>query len=807
MDLSVRHPGVAAFLLSFFAASRFVEGCPVRHRVNGPFTAGVSALALAVFVAVMQAQAPPAVQSPAGPGQGAGGRGGRGGTPAVTGPWSDKTLSPDRRAELLVAEMTLDEKITLLHGGGYGGGVPAAPTTPVTESNGGAGFVSAVPRLGIPAIQMADAAYGVTRGSARGRYSTPLPSDVMAASAWSTALSCEYGGLIGQELKDQGYSMSLAGGVNIARDPRNGRIFEYKGEDPILAGTLVGQEMKCLQSKGVLGDIKHYALNDQETGRNIGNVVLDKRSMRETDLLAFEIGIRDGDIAGVMCSYNKVNGDWACENRYLLDDVLKKSIGHKGFVVSDWGATHSTVKAALAGLEIEEPGSSYFGDALKTAVENGDVPMARLDDMVTRVLRSMFAVGLFDRPTETQVPDIFAGLDVAQRVAERGIVLLKNDANLLPLNQATIKSIAVIGSHADKGVLSGGGSAQVNSPGGNAVPPPPQAQDGGRGGFGGRGGSTWFPSAPLAAIRAKAPNAKVQFDDGTNPAAAAKLAKASDVAVVFVNQPASEGRDISLTLPDDQDALVAAVAAANPRTIVVGETGGTFLMPWVDRAGAILEAWYPGIRGGEAIANVLFGDVNPSGKLPLTFAKSEADLPHATVFAPPPTPAPAPAAGAPAVGRGRGRGAMAPFDIPYTEGLLVGYKWFDAKDKTPLFPFGYGLSYTTYAYSKLDATAGQTPAVTFTLRNTGRLAGTEIAQVYATLPASTGEPPRRLVAWAPVNLKAGESKSITLRIDPLYLSIFDEGRDAWQLAPGDYTFWVGGSSRSLPLSAKVTLGG
>ena len=745
-----------------------------------------------VFVALLPAGA-----------QGQGGRGGRGQTPAVTGPWSDKALSPDQRADLLVQAMTLDEKITLLHGGGFGFGGPggAAPApSGATQSNGGAGFVQAVPRLGIPAIQMADAAYGVTRGAGRGRYSTPLPNNVSAASTWDLKQACDYGALIGQELKDQGYTMSLGGGVNITRDPHNGRNFEYLGEDPILAGKLVGQTMKCLQAKGIVGDIKHYALNDQETGRNIGNVLLDKRSMRETDLLAFEIGIRDGDIAGVMCSYNKVNGDWACENSYLLNDVLKKSFGHKGFVLSDWGATHTTVKAVLAGLDMEQPGSQYFGDALKKAVESGEVPMARLNDMAKRILRAMFAVGQFDNRPQTRVPDVFAGLEVAQKVAERGSVLLKNN-NALPLNAAGVKSIAVIGSHADLGVISGGGSAQVESPGGNAVAPPPPPAGQQQGGFGGRGGSTWFPSSPLKAIRAKVPNARVQYNEGTDPGAAAALAKASEIAIVFVNQPASEGRDLSLTLPDGQDKLVAAVAAANPRTIVVAETGGPILMPWVDQVSAVLEAWFPGIRGGEAIANLLFGDVNPSGKLVFSFAKNEADLPHAAVFGPPAATSPAPQGGAP----GFGRGNAAPFDIPYTEGLLVGYKWFDARDKVPMFAFGHGLSYTAYAYSGLKTVAGKEPKVSFTVRNTGKRAGIEIAQVYATLPAGANEPPRRLVAWEPVELRAGESKTVTLAIDPLHLSIFNVDRDAWQLLPGEYKFWVGGSSRNLPLSETAKI--
>ena len=618
--------------------------------------------------------------------------------------------------------MTLDEKITLLHGGGGFGAQQQGGAAAV--SNGGAGFAAGIPRLGIPSIQMADAAVGVTRGAARSRYSTPLPNAVSEASSWDTQLACEYGGLIGQELRDQGYSMSLGGGVNIAREPRNGRIFEYKGEDPILAGKLVGQEMKCLQSKGIIGDIKHYAANDQETGRQIGNVILDKRTLRETDLLAFEIGLKDGDIQGVMCSYNKINGDWACENQYLLSDVLKKAWGHKGFVLSDWGGTHSVTKAALAGLDMEQPGSGNFGDRLKDAVQKGEVPQARLDDMVKRILRAQFAVGQYDDRPQTKVVDVFHGLEVAQRIAERGTVLLKND-NQLPLNRTAVKSIALIGSHADVGVLSGGGSAQVDPPGGNAVPPPPgEAGRGGRGGgFGGR--PVWYPSSPLKAISAKAPSAKVQFNDGADVAAAAALAKTSEVAIVFVNQPTSEGRDFSLTLPDDQDKLVAAVAAANPHTIVILETGGVVNLPWVDSVSAVMAAWYPGIRGAEAIANILFGDVDPSGKTVLSFPRSESDLPHAQPFGPPAASSPAPEGGAPGFGRN-----VPPFDMAYSEGLKVGYKWYDAEDKQPLFAFGHGLSYSTFTYSNLKILPGKQPVVGFIVRNTGGRPGIEVAQVY-----------------------------------------------------------------------------
>jgi beta-glucosidase len=510
--------------------------------------------------------------------------------------------------------------------------------------------------------------------------------------------------------------MSLGGGVNLMREPRNGRLFEYMGEDPILAGKLVGSEMKCLQAKGLIGDIKHYALNDQETGRNIGNAILDKRSMRETDLLAFEIGVKEGDIQAVMCSYNKINGDWACENSYLLNDVLKKAIGFKGFVLSDWGGTHSTTKAALAGLDMEQPGGAYFGDALKQAVEKGEVPMSRLDDMVKRILRAQFATGQFDLTTQRKVVDVYKGFEVAQRVAERGTVLLKNANGQLPLSKS-VKSIAIIGSHADVAVLSGAGSGQVDPPGGNAVPPP-LGQETGRGGGFGRV-PVWFPSSPMKAILAKAPAAKVHFDEGADPAKAAALAKASDVAIVFVNQHTSEGRDFNLTLPDNQDKLVEAVSAANPKTIVVLETGGPVSMPWADKASAILSAWYPGIRGGEAIANILFGDVNPSGKTVLSFARSEADWPYARPFGPPEATSPAPQGGTPAFGRN-----LPPFDVPYTkEGLKVGYKWFDAEDKLPLFPFGHGLSYTTFAYSGLKVVPGKDTQVTFTVKNTGGAPG------------------------------------------------------------------------------------
>jgi beta-glucosidase len=739
---------------------------------------------------------------------------GQGANAAPAGPWMDKNMPPDQRADLVIAKMTLDQKIQLVHGGSGGFGAPGGGPAQPNRSNGGAGWIPGIPELGIPDINMADSAVGVTRGAARSRYSTLLPSSLGLAATWDLSAAHLYGSVIGRELRDQGYNMSIGGGVDITREPRNGRNFEYAGEDPVLAGKTVGRLMKGVQDQHIMGDLKHYALNDQETGRNIGNVILDNRTMRETDLLAFEIAYLESQAAGVMCSYNKVNGDYACENDYLLNQVLKKGFGFLGWVLSDWGGTHSTVKAALNGLDQEMPGSGYFGDALKKAVQSGEVPMARLDDMVHRILRSMFAVGVIDYPPAQQVVDVFRGIEDAQQIAEKSIVLLKNASNQLPLNAATVKSIAVIGAHSDVGVPSGGGSAQVNPPGGNAVPAPPRGAGAAQvsGGAGAIGNSVYFPSSPLEAIRAKVPAARVEYNEGSDPVAAASLAKACEVAIVFVVQPMSEGRDpATLSLPGNQDDLVSAVAAANRHTIVVLETGGPVSMPWINNINAALAAWLPGIGGAPAIANILFGSVNPSGKLPVTFARSEKDLPHPEIpgmaLAAQGAAARGAAAGG-AAGGGGGRGGLPPFDIPYTEGLKVGYKWFEAENKQPLFPFGFGLSYTTYAYLGLTASvSGKDVTVTFSIKNTGKRAGAEIAQIYASLPAGTGEPPKRLVAFERVELAPGETKSVSVKLDPWFLSIFNAEKNAWELVPGDYKVLIGGSSQATTLTRAIKIGG
>lgn len=714
-------------------------------------------------------------------------------------PWMNTSLSPDARADLLLEQMTLSQKIQLLHESTAvyrRGGWQYVP-----EALGGDGYVPGIPPLGIPDLQLVGAGLGVTNSGRglKGR-STALPSSLAETATWDPKIAYEFGAVIGKETRDEGFNVSLGGGIDLARDPRCGRNFEYHGEDPILAGKITARELRAIQDQGIVATIKHYALNDQDAGRlrwlsptlhvrqSSGRYWvssnLDVRSMRETDLLAFEIGIKESGVGAVMCSYNRVNGVYACQNSYLLNDVLKNDWGFKGWVMSDWGATHSTVEAVLSGLDQEFYTSRYFAGALKEAVNSDLVPISRIDDMVHRILRTMFAFGVIDNPPVVKPIDAQADGAVAERVEEQGAVLLKNTGGQLPLKASSLHTIAVIGSHADVGVLSGGGSAQVDPVGGNAVPPPaapgPDLYP----------PPVWDPSSPLKAIRAMAPNAIVKYNAGTDFAAAARLAAASDVAVVFANQWTAEGADVpNLSLPDNQDQLVEQVAAANPHTIVVLETGDPVLMPWVGRVMAVLEAWYPGQRGGEAIANILFGDVNPSGKLPITFPQSESQLPRPHFQEPPP-----------------GGGY---FDINYTEGLKVGYKWYEANNIKPLFPFGYGLSYTSFSFSHIQTTPSTANGsadirVSFDVKNTGSRAGAEVAQVYLGLPASTDEPPKRLVGWAKVQLAPGQTQRVTVTLDPQSeshpLSFWNVHTDAWDIASGDYTVYAGDSSQDIRLT-------
>jgi len=627
---------------------------------------------------------------------------------------------------------------------------------------------------------LADGSVGV--GNVVGQ-ATALPSSIASAATWDLIEAYKYGQVIGAELSDFGINVNLGGNVNLTgREPRGGRTFEGKGEDPILAGRITAAHLKAIQDQHVIAGIKHFAFNDQETGRFTANVVIDERSARESDLLAFEIAAKDSGVQSVMCSYNLVNGTYSCENAFLLNTVLKTDWGFPGFVMSDWDATHSTVAAAQNGLDQEQPETIYLGPSLKQAIQSGQVPQSRLDNMVHRILRAMYAAGLFDHPATIQPINAGADAAMAQEIEEQGAVLLKN-TGILPFDRSKIGSIAVIGSHADIGVLSGGGSAQVIPVGGAALiegkPCPPCWSQ-----------VVWIPSVPLTAIQSKAPGVNVTYNDGSDRTSAAALAASSSVAIVFVSQWESEGMDVpSLNFTDvihsfpiDQDGLVSAVAAANPNTIVVLENGGAQVMPWLSSVSAVLEAWYPGQRGAEAMANILFGDVNPSGKLPVTFPADVNDLPRPTIALPP--------------------DSITPFPVDYTiDGFNVGYKWFGSKGITPLFPFGYGLSYTTFSITNPELVVNTRSSsgfqVSFQLQNTGTRSGSEVAQVYLELPSSTSEV-KRLVGWQKVFLNPGQQQGITIQVSAADsshpLSYWDTSLRAWTTASGTYKVYLGNSS-------------
>ncbi len=699
-------------------------------------------------------------------------------------PWMNPQLSPDQRAALVLKAMTQDEKFQLVRTefGDSQNGHTKAP-----GALGSAGYMPAIERLGLPAIQESDAGLGVAKPREIG--ATSLPSGLATAASFDPQVAYAGGAMIGSEAHRRGFNVMLAGGVDLARDPRNGRNFEYAGEDPLLAGIIAGHAIAGIQSQHVVSTIKHYALNDLETGRNTHSAQVDPTAAQESDLLAFRIAIDAGHPGSVMCSYNRVNLVYACENDWLLNQVLKRDWAYPGFVMSDWGAVHSAGKSALAGLDQESAGETfddkvYFDQPLRAALASGEVPQSRLDDMCKRILRSLFAAGAIDHPAKAASIDFAADRKVAQQAEEAGAVLLRNQQALLPLSPT--QSVVVIGAHADRGVLSGGGSSVVQSPQGNAVPGLPPGNDW-------PGPVVYQPSAPLAAIERRA-HGKVQYDDGHDPAAAAKLAAQADVAVVFVQQWASESFDWpTMALSDNQDALVAAVAKANPHTVVVLENNGPVRLPWLEQTGAVLEAWYPGAGGGEAIARLLYGEVAPAGRLPLSWPRDESQLPRPQI----------PGAGLAALGAPpQGKPAD---QVDYRiEGADVGYRWFQRKGLEPLFPFGYGLGYTEFGYDKLQAHWQHDKLVVgFDLRNTGKRAGVDVPQLYVTLPGEART--RRLAGWSRVALKPGEVRHVEITADPRLLGDYDPAKHGWQRPAGSYRVQLGHSATAFEGEATVDL--
>ncbi|MGA8530530.1 MAG: glycoside hydrolase family 3 C-terminal domain-containing protein [Acidobacteriaceae bacterium] len=656
----------------------------------------------------------------------------------------------EARARAIVARMTLDEKLMELHG---------------IHTAEHYRYVPGIPRLGIPAFPMTNGPAGAGPGGASPQLpATALPAPIALAASWDPALAHRYGVIAAEETRGLASDLLEAPDINIVRVPQNGRTFESYSEDPYLDGQMAVATIEGIQSVGIMANVKHYIANNQEENRHGINEIVDERALREIYMPGFKAAVQEGDVASVMCAYPKVNGSFNCENKPLLSGILEGEWKFRGFVLSDWGAVHSTVPSALAGLDLEMPTGVYFGDALKTAVQQGQVPMATIDEMLVRRFVTMMRFGLFGAPPKQLRPiPVLEDGRASREIAEQGMVLLKNQNNILPIDTTNLRSVALIGPAAIAARTGGGGSSHV-------IP--------------------LYSIAPVNGIEAHMPLQKhVDLLDGCDLEAAVAAARRDDLVVVMVGDNETEGRDHPIELPAAQNAMIEAVAAANPKTIVVLKSGSALLMPWIDSVAAVLEAWYPGEEDGNAVADVLFGDVNPSGKLPMTFPKSVDQT-----FARNPEWYP-----------GNGQ------EVHYDENLEVGYRWYQSQHLTPLFPFGFGLSYTTFSISDLRAipAAGKTYAeqVELTVTNTGHRAGAEVAQVYLKFPSipEGDEPPLRLVAFRKVTLAPGESKRITLPLDARAFSYWSVADHAWRIESGDYTIKAGDSSANLPLATSITL--
>lgn len=806
-------------------------------------------------------------------------------------PWMNQSLSPDKRADLLLKQMTLKEKAQMMHG---------------IRTSDHYRYIPPIPRLGVPAIKMNNGPAGVSSGGVTQYPATALPAPVSVAASWEPSLGHLYGVVQAKETKDLGRNLLEGPDVNIMRVPRNGRTFESYGEDPYLTSKMAVSDIKGIQSQNVIATVKHYIANNQEHNRFTVNADVGQRALREIYLPAFKAAVKQARVGSVMCAYNKVNSIYSCQNQDMLDNVLKGQFGFKGLVMSDWGATHSTIPSLKAGLDMEMPTGNYYTyGALKQALDSGQISMANINEHVHRILRTMFRFGLFDRSPQKSPINVKKDGEIARHIAEQGTVLLKNQNHQLPLSKS-VKSIAVIGPEADQAMTGGGGSSQVKplykvSPlegikkragsdvkvrfargdYSNQLPVVPSSYltpSGAKANVHGLKGEYFnnddFSGSPVlqrtdsqvnfdygtgspapgvnsdhfsvrwtgtitvpkngeyslgltsddgsklylnhqliidnsgdhssktktksVSLKAgKAYNIKIEYHENTGNASisfglaqenaiqqAANIAKSSDVAVVFVGDHESEGHDRdSLSLSGNQDQLISAVAKANKHTIVVLRTGGPVLMPWVNQVPSVLEAWYPGEEDGNAIASVLFGDVNPSGKLPMTFPKNASDVPANTTAQYP------------------GSDGVA----HYSEGIFVGYRHYDKDHIKPLYPFGYGLSYTTFHFSHLKITPKGPKAeadrkVSLDVTNTGSRAGAEVVQLYLGIPDNNApEPPKQLKRFKKVNLLPGETKRVTFRLNNKALSYWDTKANKWVEQNGDYHVMIGSSSRDIRL--------
>jgi beta-glucosidase len=698
----------------------------------------------------------------------------------------DTSLSADQRARLLLDNSTLDQKLRWLD-------EQSANNPTQTVFNIGGGLTTTMP-LQVPCtpvIQYTDGPSSVVSGA--GPNVTAFPAPVALSATWSEALAEQKGKAQALEAFRKHRNVLLAPGLASGRDPRSGRTSEYLGEDPLLGGVLAGAGIVGIGANPdapVEAVIKHYVANEQELDRTLSSSNVDPRTLRELYTLPFEIAIRKGNPGGIMCAFNDVNNVPSCGNPTILNTILRDEIGFEGWVVTDFGARHSLTAATpslAAGLDQELNRWRFWNpDAIKAAIAAGTVTEQMVDTAAFRVVRAHIRAGLFDVPLPA-VPDDVVTSDahkaISQQVAEQGAVLLKNDDGLLPIT-ATGRTIAVIGQTASNTPTGGISAASVCSATAPSVPcAPPKLQ------------------APLDSITAwaSANGGSVVFNDGADPAAAASTAASADVAIVFGYYREGEFADrANLNLDGNGDALIDAVATANPRTVVVLQTGGPVLMPWLAKVGSVLEIWYAGERMGPAVTNLLSGAVNPRGKLTHTFPASEADLP--TAGSPAQYPGIFSETGTTTPPSPRNNAIR---QVEYSEGLKIGYRWYAAQGIEPLFPFGHGLSYTTFEYSSLlvtpVATGHNAVRIRFRVKNTGTVAGTEVAQAYVELPAYTGEPSKRLVGWQSVTLNPGQSRSveITLSRDELknhhLLEYWNPTKNDWNGALGIHKITVGGS--------------
>ncbi|MGD9537317.1 MAG: beta-glucosidase [Alphaproteobacteria bacterium] len=650
-----------------------------------------------------------------------------------------------------------------------------------------AGWVQGVPRLGVPDLLLTDAGLGITNpaGGRKGDHATALPSAQMLAATFNPRLANDSGVILGKEARARNFNVVLGGGMNLARDPRHGRNFEYFSEDPWLSAVMAAETVKGVQSQNVVGMLKHVSLNSQEINKWFLDARIDPAAHREAEMLGFQIAIERSDPGALMCAYNMINGAYACGNDPLLNGVVKGALGYKGFIMSDWKAVWSW-DFALKGLDqhsgIQVDEEEWFDGPLREAYARGDLPKERLSDMVRRILRAVYLVDADAWSGPQPQPDLDAHLASAVKVAEQGIVLLKNDG-VLPI-RPDVKTIAVIGGHADKGMVSGGGGSSLTDPlGGFALDVPL----GGHGIFAVLRRLAVTGPSPVSELRKLFPDAEILFDPGESPADAAAIARRADVAVVMGIKIEAENHDnADMSLPWGQAAVIDAVIDANPNTVVVLQTGNPVDMPWHAKANAIVESWYSGNAGGRAIAAVLSGAVNPSGHLPVTFYDGVAQTPHPAM-------------------PGFGTPTNTPTVIDYHEGAEVGYRWLAKTGGKPLFALGHGLSYTSFSYAGLELTGGDAVTASFTLTNTGDRAGADVPQLYLT--DAPGEPRMRLLGFERVELQPGETRTVTITADPRLLARFDEKARQWRIAEGLHRFALARSAADIVLAADLPLGG